>query len=77
MVWAFIVFGAMFILGAILVVIGGAGVELMGCPAIISEFPAEEATCNSYSVLVFVGGAMTIIGGVVASGILTFRKLPS
>ena len=77
MVWGFIGFGAAFILGAIFTVVGGAGVELMDCPAIISEFPAEKSGCNSFSVLVFAGGAMTIIGGVVASGILVFGKFPS
>lgn len=76
MVPTFIGFGAAFILGAILMVVGGAGVELMDCPAIISEFPAQEPSCKSFSLLVFVGGFMTIIGGAVASGILTFGKLP-
>ena len=77
MVPTFIGFGAAFVLGAILTVVGGAGVELMDCPAIISEFAAQESSCKSFSLLVFVGGFMTIIGGVVASGILTFGKLPN
>ena len=77
MVWSFIGFGAAFVLGAIMTVVGGTAVELMDCPAIISEFSAQETTCKSLSLLVFVGGFMTIIGGVVASGILTFGKLPN
>jgi len=77
MVWGFIGFGAAFILGAILTVVGGAAVGLMDCAAIISEFPAEKSGCNSFSVLVFAGGAMTIIGGAVASGILVFGKFPN
>lgn len=77
MVWSFIGFGAAFILGAIMTVVGGAGVGLMDCPAIISEFPAQEPACKSLSLLVFAGGAMTIIGGAVASGILVFGKFPS
>ena len=74
MVWSFIGFGATFILGAILTVVGGAGVELMDCPAIIGEFSAQETTCKSFSLLVFVGGFMTIMGGAVASGVLVFGK---
>ncbi len=74
MVPAFIVFGAAFILGAILTVVGGAGVELMDCPAIISGFPEQESACKSFALLVFVGGFMTIIGGAVASGVLVFGK---
>lgn len=76
MIWAFIGFAAAFVVGAILTIVGGAGVELKDCPAIISAFPSHEPGCNSFSVLVFAGGSMTIIGGVVASGILTFGKLP-
>ena len=77
MVWSLIGFGAAFILGAILTVIGGASVELMNCPAIISGFPEQDTGCKSFSVMVFAGGSMTIIGGAVASWILTFGKLPS
>lgn len=80
MVWGVIGFGSAFILGAILAVVGGAGVELMDCPSIINGlpgFPTQKPACKSFSLLVFVGGVMTIVGGAVASGILTFGKLPS
>ena len=53
MVWVFAGFGAAFVLGAVLAVIGGAGVELTNCPAIFSGFPAQEPTCKSFSLLVF------------------------
>ena len=77
MVWSFIGFGAVFILGAIMTVVGGTGVGLMDCPAIISEFSAQETTCKLFSLLVFVGGFMTVIGGAVASGVLVFGKFPN
>jgi hypothetical protein len=77
MVWIFVGFGVAFVLGAILAVVGGAGVELTNCPSIFSGLPAQDPSCKSFSLLVFLGGIMTIIGGAVASAILTFGKLPS
>ena len=74
MVPTFIGFGAAFILGAIFTVVGGAGVGLMDCAAILREFGAQEPGCKSFAFLVFLGGFMTVIGGAVASGVLVFGK---
>lgn len=76
MIPTFIGFSAAFILGAVLAVVGGAGVELMECRPILSAFPAQEPACTSFWLMVFVGGLMTIIGGAVAFGVLAFGKLP-
>lgn len=76
-VWLFIISGAMFILGAILLIVAGAGVELSECPAIIGEFPADKPTCKPFAILVLAAGAMTVVGGIFSSWILAFRRLPS
>lgn len=76
MIPTFIGFSAAFILGAILAVSGGAGVELMECRPILGTFPAPQLACASFWLMVFVGGLMTIIGGAVAFGVLAFGKLP-
>ena len=77
MIATFILFGAAFIVGAVLVVIGGAGAEFADCPAIISVFPADQPHCNLFSGFIGVGGLMTILGGAVASWMLAFGNLPN
>ncbi len=72
----FVGFGAAFVLGIVLLIVGAVGAEVADCPAALVQFPAVEVRCNLFSGFVISGSAMVMIGGGVASWLVAFGKWP-